>query len=208
MSETADKHDYKINFRHGRKFYQDQTKRLSSANKVRCALHTEKTGVRKQNRKHQQPPLASREIFNRLQKEFDVAGSKALELVRNFSIEKIEAQVESYSYRREKVDNMSGFIIPAIENDYSLREGYLEMVKRKERLKTEEAGTAAIEACSFCDDSGLCNVKSELDTFYGTTHECSHNPEVSRNIFKTTRSEQLRENRLKAFARLFGSDFL
>ena len=181
VAETADKKDYKIIFWHGRKFYQDQTKRLSKANKARRASRSEKNGGRKLNRKHQLPP-ASREIFNRLQNEFDVAESKALELVRNFSIEKIKVQIESFSYRREKVENISGFIIRAIENDYSLPEGYLELLKKKERLKAEEARTVAIAACSFCDDFGSRNVKSEQDTFYGVMHECTHDSEVEKQF--------------------------
>jgi len=181
VAETADKKDYKIIFWHGRKFYQDQTKRLSKANKARRTSRSEKNGGRKLNRKHQLPP-ASREIFNRLQNEFDVAESKALELVRNFSIEKIKVQIESFSYRREKVENISGFIIRAIENDYSLPEGYLELLKKKERLKAEEARTVAIAACSFCDDFGSRNVKSEQDTFYGVMHECTHDSEVEKQF--------------------------
>jgi hypothetical protein len=181
VAETADKKDYKIIFWHGRKFYQDQTKRLSKANKARRTSRSEKDGGRKLNRKHQLPP-ASREIFNRLQNEFDVAESKALELVRNFSIEKIKVQIESFSYRREKVENISGFIIRAIENDYSLPEGYLELLKKKERLKAEEARTVAIVACSFCDDFGSRNVKSEQDTFYGVMHECTHDSEVEKQF--------------------------
>lgn len=182
VAETADKEGYKIIFWHGKKFYQDQTKRLSRANKARRAARPDNNGGRKPNHKQQQSSPASRDVFNRLQKEFDVAESKALELIRNFSIEKIKDQIESFSYRREKVENISGFIIRAIENDYSLPEGYQELLKKKERLKTEEARSAAIAACPFCDDCGSRNVKSEQDAFYGVTHECTHDSEVEKQF--------------------------
>lgn len=178
--ETADKTGYKIVFWHGRKFYQDQTKRLSKANKARRSVAAGKAGG-KTNRKYQLPP-GSEEVFDRLRKEFDVAEMKALELVRNFQPEKIKAQVESFSYRRESVQNMSGFIIRAIENDYSLPEGYVEILKKRERAKAEKARKAAIDACPLCDNNGQRNVKSEMDTFYGVMHECTHDPEVEEQF--------------------------
>ncbi len=180
VAETADKTGYKIIFWHGRKFYQDQTKRLSKANKARRSLASGKSGG-KQSRKYHLPP-GSEEVFDRLLKEFDVAGPKALELVRNFALEKIKAQVESFSYRREKVENMSGFIIRAIESDYSLPEGYTELLKKKERSVAEKARKAAIDACQLCDDSGQRNVKSEMDAFYGVMHDCTHDPEVEKQF--------------------------
>ncbi len=181
VAETADKTGYKIVFWHGRKFYQDQTKRLSKANKARRSLASGKSGGGKQSRKYQLPP-GSEEVFDRLLKEFDVAEPKALELVRNFALEKIKAQVESFSYRREKVENMSGFIIRAIESDYSLPEGYTELLKKKERNVAEKARKAAVDACPLCDDIGQRNVKSEMDQFYGVMHDCTHDPEVEKQF--------------------------
>lgn len=179
VAETADNQGYKIIFWHGRKFYQDQTKRLSKANKARLKLTSAKNG--KQTNKHKLPP-ASREIFDRLRSEFDVAEAKAVELIRNFSADKIKDQLESFSYRREKVQNLSGFIIRAIENDYSLPEGYVELLKKKERVKAEKARKDAIDACSLCDGSGQRNVKSEMDEFYGVLHECTHDPEFEKQF--------------------------
>lgn len=181
VAETADKTGYKIVFRHGSKFYQDQVKRLSKANRARLKPHSEKIGGSKSNRKRNLPP-DRQEIFDRLRKEFDVAEQKALELMRNFAVEKIKDQLEAFSYRREKVQNLSGFIIRAIENDYSLPEGYVELLKKKERAKAEKARNAAIDACPVCDSCGQRNVKSEMDTFYGVLHECTHDPEVEKQF--------------------------
>ena len=75
---------------------------------------------------------------------------------------------------------MSGFIIHAIENDYSLPEGYVELLEKKERGKAEKARKAAIAACPLCDESGVRNVKSEHDTFYGAIRECTHDPEIEK----------------------------
>lgn len=77
---------------------------------------------------------------------------------------------------------MSGFIIHAIENDYSLPEGYLDLLKKKERSKAENAKKAAIDACPLCDGSGQRNIKSELDTFYGVLHECTHDPGIEKQF--------------------------
>jgi hypothetical protein len=180
VAETADQTGYKIIFWHGRKFYQDQTKRLSKANKARRSLVSGKNGD-KQTRKYHLPP-GSEEVFDRLRKEYDIAEVKALELVRNFPVEKIKAQIESFSYRRVSVENMSGFVIRAIENDYSLPEGYLELLKKRERAKAEKARKAAIEACQFCDSFGQRNIKSEMDPFYGVLYDCTHDSEVEKEL--------------------------
>lgn len=180
VAETADETGYKIIFWHGGKFYQDQTKRLSKANRARLTA-AEKTNGNKAKREYQPPP-ASREVFDRLRKEFDVAEAKVIELVQKFPIEKIKAQVESFPYRRETVKNMSGFIIRAIENDFSLPEGYVDLLKKKEREKAEKARQTAINACPLCDDNGHRNVKSEMDTFYGVLHECTHDPETEKQF--------------------------
>lgn len=179
VAETADKNGYKIIFWHGSKFYQDQVKRLSKANKARQITSAEKRG--KQSQKYSLPP-ASRELFDRLRKEFDVGETKAVELIRNFPAEKVRCQIESFAYRRESVKNMSGFIISAIESDYSLPEGYVELLKKKERAKAEKAREAAIAACPLCDDYGHRNVKSEMDAFYGVMHECTHDPKFEKQF--------------------------
>ena len=177
VSDTADKDGYKIIFWHGRKFYQDQNKRLSKANKARLKLPAAKGDLHNGANKYKLPP-ASREIFDRLRREFDVAEAKAAEIVRNFPIEKVKEQLDALSYRREIVKNISGFIIHAIENDYSLPEGYIEIVKKKERATAGRASKSAIDACPLCDDSGHRNVKSHMDAFYGVLHECTHDPNV------------------------------
>lgn len=202
VAETADKTGYKMIFWHGRKFYQDQVKRLSKSNRARLKPHSEKTSGGKSSRKRNLPP-DNEEIFDRLRKEFDVAEQKAVELVRNFTVEKIRDQLESFSYRREKVQNLSGFIIRAIENDYSLPEGYVELLKKKERAKAEKARKAAIDACLVCDSCGQRNVKSEMDTFYGVLHECTHDPEVEKQFedHKFDESFQVQNNGIKPSSR-------
>ena len=77
---------------------------------------------------------------------------------------------------------MSGFIIKAIENDFSLPEGYVELLKKKEREKAEKTRKTAIDACSFCDGFGQRNVKSEMDPSFGLMHQCAHDPEVEKQF--------------------------
>ncbi len=57
-------------------------------------------------------------------------------------------------------------------------EGYLELLKKRERSKAEKARKEAIEICSFCDETGMRNVKSDQDKFFGLLHECTHDSEV------------------------------
>lgn len=172
VAETADKTGYKILFWHGRKFYQDQGKRLQKANKIRKNLNS---GKDKKDRKYHLPP-GSKDVFNRLRNEFDVTEIKALELVRNFPVEKIKSQMDSFVFRREPVKNMSGFIIRAIENDYSLPEGYSDILNTRKRTEAEKNRREAIAVCEFCDGSGQRNVKSDFDPLYGVLHECTHDP--------------------------------
>lgn len=192
--ETAAGDGYKIIFWHGKKFYDDRNKRLSKANKAKLITATPARRERpakkngKQEDKKSSPPLPSslspeaQELFDQLRGEFDVAEAKAVELVREYPADKVRAQIESFAYRREQVQNMSGFIIRAIETDYSLPAGYVEILKKRERAKAEKARKAAIDACSFCDDFGSRNVKSEMDTFYGVLHECTHDPEIENQL--------------------------
>lgn len=175
VSKTADKKGYKIIFWHGKKFYQDRAKRKLKAGNV--ANQSTKESGGKPSRDYPLPS-DSQKLYNQLRNEFDVAESKAIELVRNFPAESIKTQIESFSCRHDNVENKSGFIIRAIEKSYSLPEGYLELLKKRERSKAEKARKEAIEICSFCDETGMRNVKSDQDKFFGLLHECTHDSEV------------------------------
>lgn len=179
VAKTADKKDYKIVFWHGKKFYQDRARRRLKAGKT-VSQSSKKHGERSKDESIRECPLSpdSQKLYNQLRNEFDVAEPKAIELVRNFPAKSVKAQIESFTYRRENVENKSGFIIRAIEKDYSLPEGYTELLKNRERSKADKVRKAATEACSFCDESGMRNVKSEYDKFFGALHECTHDLEV------------------------------
>ena len=195
IAETADGDGYKIIFRHGKKFYLDRSKRLSKANKAKLLSvapkpsrqQATKKNTAKEKKNSEQSRLSSvspesRELFDRLRGEFDLTEAKAAELVQMYPADKIRAQIESLAYRREQVQNISGFIIRAIETDYSLPAGYLEILKKSERTKAEKARETAIDACQLCDSNGHRNVKSEMDTFYGVLHECTHDPETEKQF--------------------------
>ena len=173
VAKTADKKSYKIVFWHGKKFYQDRAKR-----KLKAGQALNKMPENRNSSSNRQVPPDNRELYNRLRNEFEVAEAKAIELVRNFPAEGVRMQIESFAYRRENIENKSGFIIRAIEKNYSLPEGYLEILKKKERSKAEKARVEAIAICTYCDDCGMRNVKSERDEFFGLLHECTHDLEV------------------------------
>lgn len=179
VAKTADKKDYKIVFWHGRKFYQDQAKRQLKEGKTLNQPAKKRGG--KLNFEHPLSP-DSQKLYNQLRNEFDVAEPKAVELLKNFPAERVKTQIESFSHRFENIENKSGFIIRAIEKNYSLPESYTELLKKRERSKAEKARKEAIETCLFCDDYGTRNVKSEKDKFFGLTHECTHDSEVENQF--------------------------
>jgi hypothetical protein len=185
VSKTADKTGYKITFWHGKKFYSDQIKRMSKSNKAAHvgALRPKRTAKEEKVRSFSP---AQAELCAQLQKQFDLSEKKAVELIEKYSPDKIKAQVESFVYRREPVKNTSGFIIKAIENDYSLPEEYLDLLKKDERKNIENARKLAINACQFCDELGYRNIKHEMDPFYGMQHECTHDPGVENQLEEHT----------------------
>ena len=190
VSKTADKKGYKIIFWHGKKFYQDRASRQLKLGKISSQMAKKRGGNLKSG---YSLSSESQKLYHQLRNEFDIAESKAIDLLRNFPIESVKAQIESFSYRREIVDNKSGFIIRAIEKDYSLPEGYVELLKEKDRSRAEKARKMAIEVCSFCDDYGMRNVKSEYDIFFGLMHECTHDSEMESqfedHIFQDSASD-------------------
>jgi hypothetical protein len=120
-----------------------------------------------------------REAFGRLTREFLITETKAYELVKKHPVERITGQIEAFAHREESVkSNKAGFLIRAIEENYSFPENYLTDLKDREVAAQRVARQERIENCPICDDRGWRNVRSERDTHYGVMHECTHDKEI------------------------------
>lgn len=120
-----------------------------------------------------------KEIFNRLKTDFSITETKAYEMLKKYPVERIRTQVEAFAFREDRITaNRAGFLIKAIEENYSFPESYLETLKQKETTKLAATRQAKIDDCAFCDEKGWRNVKSEKDNFYGLMHQCTHDPEI------------------------------
>ncbi len=120
-----------------------------------------------------------KDIFGQLVNDFLIAESKAFEIVKKYPVERITSQLEAFRHREDKINsNKAGFLIRAIEENYSFPESYLKKLKGKEAEQKQLDRQRQIDACPICNEQGWRNVKSERDTFYGVMHQCTHDPET------------------------------
>jgi hypothetical protein len=109
--------------------------------------------------------------------KFGVAETKARELV-NGHRDAAEAQIAAYPYRdagRPK-KNAAGWLIAAIEGNFTLPVTYFEEQEKKRQAANSAAAKAAASACQFCDQSGWRRVCTS-DYPNGAMKRCSHDPE-------------------------------
>lgn len=110
--------------------------------------------------------------------KFGVAEAKARELV-NGHREAAEAQIAAYPYRDsgKPKKNAAGWLIAAIEKNYTLPVAYLEEQTKKQQMMKAKEAKAAAEACDLCDQNGWRRVRT---TEYpnGAMKRCSHDPVI------------------------------
>ena len=107
-----------------------------------------------------------------------VAESKARELVKRHK-EAAEAQIAAYPYRGEgkPKKNAPGWLIAAIEGNYTLPVAYLEeQERRRQTVKTREQ-RSAVEGCDLCDSNGWRRIRTP-EYPSGAMKRCSHDPEA------------------------------
>ena len=109
---------------------------------------------------------------------FGVALEKARELVCGHR-EAAEAQVAAYPYRDSggPKKNAAGWLISAIEKNYTLPVAYLEEQEKRRRALKAGASKAAAASCEFCDPSGWRRVSTEKYPG-GAMKKCTHDPET------------------------------
>jgi hypothetical protein len=120
---------------------------------------------------------AHREILQRLHLEYQIAFDKAMELVSG-SFEETVRQLDAFGFREIKPKNKAGFLIEAIEQKYSLPDGYYAHQREAEAAAERNRRQSEIDACPLCDERGWRNIRSEQDNFYGMMHQCTHDPEI------------------------------
>jgi hypothetical protein len=87
--------------------------------------------------------------------------------------------VAAYPYRDggKPKQNAAGWLIAAIEQNYTLPVAYLEEQERKRRAVKTSATKTATDTCTLCDQNGWRRI-STTEHPHGAMKRCSHNPEV------------------------------
>jgi hypothetical protein len=122
------------------------------------------------------PPDTNQLVEQLLQ--FGVAEAKARELVKRHRAA-AEAQVEAYPYRDggKPKQNAAGWLIAAIEQNYTLPVAYLEEQEKKRRAVKTSATKTAADTCTLCDQNGWRRIRT-AEHPKGAMKRCSHDPKV------------------------------
>jgi len=111
---------------------------------------------------------------------FGLSEAKARELVST-KREAVEAQLVAYPYRDmgKPRKNAAGWIIAAIEGNYSLPASYLEEQEKKRQAAKSSAAKIVAADCQFCDEKGWRRVCTP-DYPNGAMKRCSHDPQSEK----------------------------
>lgn len=110
-------------------------------------------------------------------KSFGVAEKKARELVKTRR-EATEAQITAFPYREARPPkNAAGWLIAAIEGNYTLPVTYVEERERKQKAVANKEKAATIAACELCDERGFRFIKSERYP-KGAMKPCTHDSKI------------------------------
>jgi hypothetical protein len=117
------------------------------------------------------------ELIQTLHVGYQIAYEKALEMVTNH-FEETAKQVAAYPFREINPKNKAGFLIQAIEQKYSLPDGYHAHLREAEAAASAARRQAEIDRCPICDERGWRNIRSEQDVHYGMMHQCTHDLKI------------------------------
>lgn len=117
-------------------------------------------------------------LTNKPPEGFGISEAKAQDLVKSHR-ETVEAQIAAYPYRDsgKTKKNAAGWLIAAIEQNYTLPVAYLEEQEKKRQAVKASATKAAIQSCTLCDHSGWRRVRTARYPD-GAMKPCSHDPEA------------------------------
>lgn len=110
-------------------------------------------------------------------RQYGVGEKKARELIKT-KREAAEAQIAAFPYRDSKPNkNAAGWLVSAIEGDYTLPVAYLEEQERKSKELTTKQSQTAKTKCTLCDSNGWRRIKTP-DYPSGAMKRCTHNPDI------------------------------
>jgi hypothetical protein len=142
--------------------------------------------------KENKPALPPLEMFNEPKPEsdllvaklagkppegFGISLAKAHDLVKA-NRKAVEEQIAAFPYRDlgKAKKNTAGWLIAAIEGNYTLPETYLEEEEKERQAAESNALKEVTKDCPFCDSSGWRRINTpEYPT--GAMKRCSHEPE-------------------------------
>jgi len=139
------------------------------------------------NKREQLPPpdptpmlaadLEAESLISRL-KVFGVGEERARALVKSHR-EAAEAQIAAYPYREvgKPRKNAAGWLIAAIEGNYTLPVAYLEEQEKKRQASKAKEQESAVEDCRLCDERGWRRVRTP-EYPNGAMKRCSHEPDI------------------------------
>lgn len=134
-----------------------------------------------------------RELFADLTTAFEITESKAYELLMKWQTDRIDLQIRAFEWRTTGITNKAGFLINAIEQNYTLPEKFRDQLQaievEKERAARREQSEIEhqqqelqIATCSICDEKGSRNIKLPEDNNYKAVHRCTHDPAIESDF--------------------------
>jgi hypothetical protein len=107
-----------------------------------------------------------------------VTETKARELVGTHP-EATKAQIAAYPYRDtgKPKKNAAGWLVAAIEGNYTLPVAYLEEREKKQQVANARSQKSAVEACHLCDANGWRRIRTPEHP-NGAMKRCTHEPKI------------------------------
>lgn len=109
--------------------------------------------------------------------EYQISWTKTYELATQ-NLDECKKQIEAMPFREGKMTSKTGFLIKAIEESYSLPEGYLEHLKEKKKKAEAVLRQEIIKNCEICDEYGYRELATDDPNYPSEMHECSHDEKI------------------------------
>jgi hypothetical protein len=109
-----------------------------------------------------------------------ITESEASRLVKDFR-HAAKEWAEAFDYQpKDKIKNLAGWLITAIENDYPRPEGYESARAARDEIERKKAKKAAITACPYCQESHVTGMRfiKNKENPRGAYKPCTHNADI------------------------------
>jgi hypothetical protein len=115
------------------------------------------------------------QLVTQLVTKFGVVAQKAFELVKS-KRESVALQLEIFPHRNLKPENPAGWIIKAIETNFSAPDNYRTAKEKQIAQELARAREEVLAACPFCQElKGFVHVEKDG---YRAVRKCTHNPAI------------------------------